>query len=264
MTKFQPQMRQKKIIITPQNEFVYDSCDDAVIFNISVIDENGVSVPTADNLIKFTADGGEIIGVGNGDPNSHEADKAEERHLFNGLCQVIVKQSDGAENVTVTATSDGLESATATVKSVANENKKIFIPSVNEKYIAKWRQAVDLSETRPDPNVKIEDHDMNTWGIVSVGSGYDDKFKNITGYGLYKTTVNINENDNFIVFRELTGNEVEVFVNGEQKFKGECQWGRKVEINVSDVNGDADIAVIVNSTKADGNGGISKPVVITD
>ena len=38
----------------------------------------------------------------------------------------------------------------------------------------------------------------------------------------------------------------------------------KVEINVSDVNGDADIAVIVNSTKADGNGGISKPVVITD
>ena len=217
-----------------------------------------------DNLIKFTADGGEIIGVGNGDPNSHEADKAEERHLFNGLCQVIVKQSDGAENVTVTATSDGLESATATVKSVANENKKIFIPSVNEKYIAKWRQAVDLSETRPDPNVKIEDHDMNTWGIVSVGSGYDDKFKNITGYGLYKTTVNINENDNFIVFRELTGNEVEVFVNGEQKFKGECQWGRKVEINVSDVNGDADIAVIVNSTKADGNGGISKPVVITD
>ena len=254
----------KKIVITPQNEFVYDSCDDAVIFNISVVDENGVSVPTADNLIKFTADGGEIIGVGNGDPNSHEADKAEERHLFNGLCQVIVKQSDGAENVTVTAASDGLESATATVKSVANENKKIFIPSVNEKYIAKWRQAVDLSETRPDPNVKIEDHDMNTWGIVSVGSGYDDKFKNITGYGLYKTTVNINENDNFIVFRELTGNEVEVFVNGEQKFKGDCQWGRKVEINVSDVNGDADIAVIVNSTKADGNGGISKPVVITD
>ena len=180
------------------------------------------------------------------------------------MCQVIVKQSDGAENVTVTAASDGLESATATVKSVANENKKIFIPSVNEKYISKWRQAVDLSETRPDPNVKIEDHDMNTWGIVSVGSGYDDKFKNITGYGLYKTTVNINENDNFIVFRELTGNEVEVFVNGEQKFKDDCQWGRKVEINVSDVNGDADIAVIVNSTKADGNGGISKPVVITD
>ena len=123
MTKFQPQMRQKNHY-HPQNEFVYDSCDDAVIFNISVVDENGISVPTADNLIKFTADGGEIIGVGNGDPNSHEADKAEERHLFNGLCQVIVKQSDGAENVTVTAASDGLESATATVKSVANENKK--------------------------------------------------------------------------------------------------------------------------------------------
>ena len=40
--------------------------------------------------------------------------------------------------------------------------------------------------------------------------------------------------------------------------------GRKVEINVSDVNGDTDIAVIINSTKADSNGGISKPIVITD
>ena len=71
---------------------------------------------------------------------------------------------------------------------------------------------------------------MNTWGIVSVGSGYDDKFKNITGYGLYKNyRLILNENDNFIVFRELTGNEVEVFVNGEQKFKGDCNGDVKLK-----------------------------------
>ena len=99
--------------------------------------------------------------------NSHEADKAEERHLFNGLCQMSLNNPDGAENVTVTAASDGLESATATVKSVANENKKIFIPSVNENILQNGVKRLIYQKTRPDPNVKIEDHDMNTWGIVS-------------------------------------------------------------------------------------------------
>ncbi len=253
-----------KIVIEPQSGFVYDGCDDAVIFNISAVDENGFTVPRADNLIKFTADGGEIIGVGNGDPNSHEADKAEERRLFNGYCQVIVKQSDGAEKVTLNAFSEGLASASASVPSKQRDAKINFIPSVNEKYIVKWRQAVELYESRPDPNVKIEDSDMNTWGVVNAGSGFDGKFKDVIGFGLYKTTVKINKNDNFIIFREVTGNEVEIFVNGERKFSGECPHGEKIDVDVSDISGDADIAVIIHSSKKDMNGGISKPVVIAN
>ena len=34
---------------------------------------------------------GTIIGVGDGDPSSHEADKASQRSVFNGLAQVIVQ-----------------------------------------------------------------------------------------------------------------------------------------------------------------------------
>ena len=37
----------KKIVITPQNDFVHDGCDDVAIFNVSVVDENDISVPTA-------------------------------------------------------------------------------------------------------------------------------------------------------------------------------------------------------------------------
>jgi hypothetical protein len=44
-----------------------------------------------------------IIGVGNGDPSSHEADKGEdsvaERHLFNGHAQVIVQAGGEAGDV---------------------------------------------------------------------------------------------------------------------------------------------------------------------
>lgn len=254
----------KTIVIEPQRDFVYDGCDDVVICNISATDEDGLTVPTADNLIEFTAEGGEIIGVGNGDPNSHESDKAEKRHLFNGHCQVIVKQTDGAESVSVTAASDGLLSASVTVRAAERDTKIKFIPSVNERYIAKWRQAVELSDTLPDPNVKIEDSDMNTWGIVTIGSGFDDKFDGVSGYGLYKTSVDVKESDSFIVFREVTGNEVMIFVNGEMKFSGECRWGSKIDINVSSITGKSDIAVIINSTSDSDNAGITKPVVITD
>ena len=52
-----------------------------------------------DNLIKFSLSGdAKIIGVGNGDPSSHEPDKCEEgkwqTHLFNGKCQVNRRISD--------------------------------------------------------------------------------------------------------------------------------------------------------------------------
>jgi beta-galactosidase len=47
---------------------------DAVVFTVSALDEQGRPVPTADNLVRFTVTGGRALGVGNGDPASHEPD----------------------------------------------------------------------------------------------------------------------------------------------------------------------------------------------
>jgi len=50
--------------------------EDVSIITVQVNDKNGLSVPTADNQISFTLDGpGKIIGIGNGDPTSHEAER---------------------------------------------------------------------------------------------------------------------------------------------------------------------------------------------
>ena len=164
----------------------------------------------------------------------------------------------------LTAEADGLESAFVRVISSQGDTKPNFIPSVNERYIMKWRQAVELFSERPDPSVKIEDHDMNTWAVITAGGDYEDRYKGAEGYGLYKTTANIYDTDKYIVFREIMGNEVEVFVNGEQKFAGDCQWGRKIDVDVSDISGEADIAVIIHSSEKKSNGGILRTVVITD
>lgn len=66
--------------------------EDVALVRVEVLDDAGRPVPTADNLIKFNITGeGSFLGVGNGDPNCHEADKQPMRSLFNGLAQLIVQ-----------------------------------------------------------------------------------------------------------------------------------------------------------------------------
>jgi beta-galactosidase len=48
---------------------------DVVVVAVSALDNSGRAVPTADSLVHFSLEGaGRIIGVGNGDPSSHEPD----------------------------------------------------------------------------------------------------------------------------------------------------------------------------------------------
>lgn len=50
--------------------------EDVAVITVQINDAKGLMVPTADNEINFTITGaGKIIGVGNGDPSSHEADR---------------------------------------------------------------------------------------------------------------------------------------------------------------------------------------------
>lgn len=77
-----------------------------VIANAAVLDARGRPVPTADNMLRFAAAGGKVIGVGNGNPNSIEPDVSSDRKAFNGLAQAIVRVGSGPVDVSVA--SDGL------------------------------------------------------------------------------------------------------------------------------------------------------------
>jgi len=68
--------------------------EDIAVLRVEVLDQEGRSVPTADNQINFKVTGtGALIGVGNGDPNCQQSDKELKRNLFNGLAQVIVQST---------------------------------------------------------------------------------------------------------------------------------------------------------------------------
>ncbi len=106
-----------QVVASPSKPALLADGQDAVVINLSVVDKKGRMVPDAGNLLHFVVDGNaRIIGVGNGDPSSHEADvytgKDWQRRLFNGQCQVIL-QSAGKETKEVhfIATGDGLQQA---------------------------------------------------------------------------------------------------------------------------------------------------------
>jgi beta-galactosidase len=78
--------------------------EDVVVITVDALDSAGRAVSTAQNPINFKVSGeGALIGVGNGDPNSHESDKEPRRSLFNGLAQAIVQSTKTAGTITVEA-----------------------------------------------------------------------------------------------------------------------------------------------------------------
>jgi len=91
------------------NTLKADGCDVAVI-KIAIKDAKGRVVPTANNLVKFSIEGpGQIIGTGNGNPSSHEPDKATQRMAFNGYCLVLVQSKKQAGVIKLKASSDILK-----------------------------------------------------------------------------------------------------------------------------------------------------------
>ena len=90
--------------LTADSNEINANGEDVAILRAEAFDAQGRPVPTADNMVAFTVSGpGKIIGVGNGDPNCQESDKAPRRSLFNGLAQLIVQSSKSPGEIQIEA-----------------------------------------------------------------------------------------------------------------------------------------------------------------
>lgn len=111
-----------EIVLMPSKSLMTADGKDAAVINAGAVDKEGREVPTAQNLIQFSIQGdAKIIGVGNGDPSSHEPDKCEaekwQRKLFNGKCQVILQSGKKKGSITIEAVSKDLQSASVIIQS---------------------------------------------------------------------------------------------------------------------------------------------------
>lgn len=90
---------------------------DVAVIRVAIQDAKGRVVPTANNLVKFSIEGpGRIIGTGNGNPTSHEPDKASQRMAFNGYCMVLVQADKQAGEIRLKASSDELRGFEVVIK----------------------------------------------------------------------------------------------------------------------------------------------------
>ncbi len=105
-----------KIVLEPDRNLIRADGKDLSFVTVKVVDEHGILVPHADNLINFDIQGeGFIAGVDNGCQTSHEPFKANYRKAFNGMCLVVLQAKEKCGNISLEATSEGLKPATVDI-----------------------------------------------------------------------------------------------------------------------------------------------------
>jgi beta-galactosidase len=106
-----------RILLRPDRAAISADGRDLAMVTVQVVDAQDRLVPAADNEIAFRVTGsGRLLGVGNGNPASHESDRGPRRQVFSGLAMAIVQSSRDAGELRLEATSAGLEPATAVIE----------------------------------------------------------------------------------------------------------------------------------------------------
>ncbi len=101
-----------KILLTVDKHTVANDWNDVVFVNAYIVDELGVIVPDAENLISFKVTGpGFVAAVDSANSNSHEPYQATQRQAYQGTCLALLKANAGKGKIKVTASSPGLRDA---------------------------------------------------------------------------------------------------------------------------------------------------------
>jgi beta-galactosidase len=123
------------IVVSPYKTTMIANGRDATVINFSVSDQLGREVPDAQNLLKFTITGdAKILGVGNGDPSSHEPDICPDgkwqRKLFNGKCQLILQAGKNTGIIKLKVESEGIWPGGTEIHTIASDAKLVY-PKIN-------------------------------------------------------------------------------------------------------------------------------------
>ncbi|MBD8677774.1 beta-galactosidase GalA [Sphingomonas sp. CFBP 13720] len=154
--------------LTPARTAMLGDGEDVVPVTIDAVDAKGRHVPTENRMARFTVDGATLIGVGNGDPNSHESEKAPQRSLFNGLAQMLLQAGEGRGRVSVTATADGLRPARLTIDRTAAAPRPRVAATPGGSFVTGWRRSPAFPAA-PDPTLAPSDGDNNSWAFSRSG-----------------------------------------------------------------------------------------------
>jgi beta-galactosidase len=117
-SQLQTAKQASKIKLLADRSTIKADGQDLSYITVELTDANGIRNPKAENLVKFKIEGGTIVGVGNANPVSLESYQLPQRKAWQGRCLVIVKSSQKAGKIILTASVSGLQSAKAIVTTI--------------------------------------------------------------------------------------------------------------------------------------------------
>ena len=107
-----------KIVLEPDVTKIKANGEDLAFVTVSVVDENGIPCPTANNQLNFEVSGnGTFRAVCNGDPTSLELFHLPNMKLFSGKLVVLVQSTEEAGDIQLTVSGEGLQTATLSLRS---------------------------------------------------------------------------------------------------------------------------------------------------
>src|SRR5690606_5525146 len=105
-----------KLVVKADRTNIKANGVDLSFITIEILDEYGVIVPRANNLVKFSVEGdGFIAGVDSGDPVSLEPFKSNQHTALNGKALCIIQSNGTKGKIHLTVHADGLQPASITI-----------------------------------------------------------------------------------------------------------------------------------------------------
>ncbi|MBO5358643.1 MAG: DUF4982 domain-containing protein [Clostridia bacterium] len=90
--------------------------EDINYITAEIVDKEGNLCPNADNRITFTATGAEVYATDAGDQRETETFLRSDKKAMSGMLVAVIRSTETAGEVTVTATADGLKSGTVSFR----------------------------------------------------------------------------------------------------------------------------------------------------
>jgi len=116
--------------LTVDRDTITTSAGDVAHVGLEIVDSAGVTVPTADNVVRFTVGGGRILTLDNADLQDLEPYRTDRRRAFNGRGLAILR-ADRPGELRISAAADGLAPASVIVRVVRGVARQV-VPALRE------------------------------------------------------------------------------------------------------------------------------------
>jgi beta-galactosidase len=105
-----------RLLVSVDRSKLTHDWEDVVYAEVTVVDEHGVPVPSADDNVTFVVTGPALIaGVDNSDRASHAPFQGSQRRAYKGRCQAILRATAASGKITLSASAPGLANASVTL-----------------------------------------------------------------------------------------------------------------------------------------------------